>query len=436
MSDLASVVSVTVSTQTAGVTATGFGMPLILSANASFTERVRTYTDLAGMVTDGFASTSPEYKAASAMFSQSPKPPTIAVGRRALKPTLRWAVTPTAVNSFTYSMKFNGSTLTFTADSSATVTEVIAGLKSAIDALSLPVTVSDQTTFMRIVENVAGAWHECSILGTPGSENLSLAMDHADPGLATDLAAIAVENNDWYGIANLYNSPAEIAAIALYAEANTKLFVAASQDTTILGSGTSDVASTEKALAHTKTAIFYHRDNGEFADAAILGKCLPKTPGSETWMFKTLSGVTAGSFTSTQLTNLRAKYCGWYATLGGINQTFEGKVASGTYIDVVRGIDWATARYQEAVVSLFANSDKVAYTDKGISAVCAALRGVQQLGVDNGLFSDNPAPTVTAPRASAATTGDKAARLLSGVKADATIAGAIHKVALTATLSL
>jgi hypothetical protein len=436
MSDIASIVDVQITTQTAGVTQAGFGMPLILSPNATFAERVRFYSDLAGMATDGFSTTGPEYLAASAVFAQTPRPSRIAVGRMANKPTQRWAVTPSAVNSFTYKMKVGGTAVSFTSDGSATLTEIVTGLKAAIDALALPLTVSDQTTYMRIVENVAGASHSVQIDGTPGSENLSLAQDHADPGAAADLAAIALENSDWYAVVNLFNSPAMVTAISTWCASNGKLFVAASQDTAILGAGTSDIASTEKAAARNKTAVLYHKDNFAFFDAALLGRCLPETPGAETWMFKSLSGVTAGSFTATHLTNLRAKNCGWYYTLAGVSMSAEGKVASGSYIDVERGRDWLTARIAERVYSLLVNRSKVPFTDKGISAITNEVRAQLQEGIDNGLLADDPKPTVTAPRAAAVSSTDKAARYLPSVKFDAVLAGAIHKVQIRGTISL
>lgn len=44
-------------------------------------DRVRVYSSLAGMITDGFTDTDPEYLAAQLYFSQSPKPAQVAIGR-------------------------------------------------------------------------------------------------------------------------------------------------------------------------------------------------------------------------------------------------------------------------------------------------------------------------------------------------------------------
>src|SRR5262245_54585804 len=63
-----------------GLARQGFGVPMILSHNASFIDRVRYYTSITA-VGDDFATDSPEYLAARAMFAQRPKPRRIAIGR-------------------------------------------------------------------------------------------------------------------------------------------------------------------------------------------------------------------------------------------------------------------------------------------------------------------------------------------------------------------
>jgi len=84
-------VSLTITAGTTSVARAGFGVPLILSYNAAFPERIRTYLDIEGVAAD-FATTSPEYLAANAIFSQEPRPETIKVGRAVGVPTLAYTV--------------------------------------------------------------------------------------------------------------------------------------------------------------------------------------------------------------------------------------------------------------------------------------------------------------------------------------------------------
>ena len=78
---LASIVSVSIQAGTANVSQRGFGTPLILGWHERFAENVKTYTGLSGMISDGFTVNDPVYKMAAAIFSQSPRPERIKVGR-------------------------------------------------------------------------------------------------------------------------------------------------------------------------------------------------------------------------------------------------------------------------------------------------------------------------------------------------------------------
>lgn len=74
-----------------GLARTSFGIPLILSHNAAFVERVRFYSSIAA-VGDDFDTDSPEYRAANAMFAQTIKPRRIGIGRLTGTVTQRYDV--------------------------------------------------------------------------------------------------------------------------------------------------------------------------------------------------------------------------------------------------------------------------------------------------------------------------------------------------------
>jgi len=69
-------------------------------------------------------------------------------------------VTPTAVNSETYTITINLKTITYTADASATVAEITAGLTTAFNASTEPefaeITATDSTTYVTLTADVAG----------------------------------------------------------------------------------------------------------------------------------------------------------------------------------------------------------------------------------------------------------------------------------------
>lgn len=92
MAGINKVVNITVRASSPGVTRPGFGVPLILSQNATFQERTRVYTS-ADAVSDDFGAGSPEYNAANAIFSQQPATKRIRIGRASTNPvTQRWGV--------------------------------------------------------------------------------------------------------------------------------------------------------------------------------------------------------------------------------------------------------------------------------------------------------------------------------------------------------
>lgn len=91
MSSLSEHVSLTITEDAVGIADASFGTTLILSANAPWPDRYRSYGALADFGVD-FAVGTPEYLAAESLFSQTPHPDTIAVGRAANKPTQKYTI--------------------------------------------------------------------------------------------------------------------------------------------------------------------------------------------------------------------------------------------------------------------------------------------------------------------------------------------------------
>lgn len=422
---ISDIVNVQVTASSTGATQAGFGVPLILSADVAWVERTRSYTGIDGVVLD-VATTTPTYKAAAAAFSQNPRPEKIMIGRLANKPTQRRTITPVVANTTSYAIRVGAVTFTFASDSSALDTEIVAGLIALINAGTDTLTATGTTTLV-LTGNTPGAWDDVEVLDPT---LLSLAQDHADPGVAADLAAIKLEDNTWYGIVNLYNSAAMVTAIAAFAEANEKLLIFATQDSKCVldaESGATDIMKTLKTAAYARTAGIYHPSPGQFADAAWAGRCLPLQPGSETWALKTLAGVAATRLTATWRTNVLAKRGNVYETIAGRNITQFGTVADNEYIDVIRFIDWVKARIAESVFTTLtdSNNPKVPYTDRGIALIAGDVRGVLKEGAAvGGLDADTI--VVSVPKAKDAAPADKAARVLKNLNFSATLQGAIH----------
>jgi hypothetical protein len=439
---LSDIVRVTVTTESAKVLRAGFGVPLILSCNATWLDLVRFYTSADGLLADGFTTDMPEYKMASAIFAQTPAPARVAVGKRGNKPTQRFKVTVSLVaNATAYKLEVNGEEVTFTSDANATNDEIIAGLVTAFNLETSTLTASAQgvvgSQHMQLLGDSAGSWDDVEILDVEKGL-LAIAQDNDDNSVDTDLAAIKVFDGTWYAVLNPWNSKDSIEEIAAWVETNKKLFIAQTCDTeviTVADSIATDVAKTLKTATYFRTALIYHPKVAAFADAAWGGKMLPEDPGSETWKFKTLAGVPAVKFTETHLVNLQAKYCNWYETVAGVNITQEGKVSGNEWIDVIRFRDWLEARIGERIFGRLTTSKKVPFTDHGVTTIVGDVTAQLAEGIRVGGLAKDPEPTVTAPKVADISVLDRANRHLPDVEFSARLAGAIHTLDISGVVS-
>lgn len=324
---------------------------------------------------------------------------------------------------------------------------VINGLRAKVDALNSPPVTGGGTgqltssligsagaRQLRLQANAAGKFFGLRVYDR---NVLISAMDHQDPGVAADLAAIALENNTWYGLVTMFNSQSLIDAAAAWVETNTKLYPAASADTVIprqpVTSDTS-VAIDLKNLGYARSWIFFHPQNDEFAGAAEMGKFFPVSPGGETWRMKTLAGVTVEPYTDTETTNLKAKFCHYYYDIGGRGVVGgDAKDAAGEYVDVVRFLDWYQSELQADLADLAIGLDKIPFTNQGIDLIEAKVTKRNAAGIAAGGIAPDPAPTVTAPDILDVSTADKQARELEGVVTEWTLAGAVHHIDVKVT---
>jgi len=431
---LSDIFVINITTAPAAITQQGFGTPLILAPNATYPERVRTYSDLAGVLVD-FAATTPEYKQAAVLFAQSPRPPQVKMGRLANKPTQHYTLTPAQVlNSTKYAVKVNDVEVSFTSDSSATLAEICTGLAAAIVASGF--TVASTGTTVTVTANTAGAWLSLEV---SDPSLLTSAMDHADPGVAADLAAINLENPDWYCLLSGFNSKLMAAAAAAWVESNGKLFICSTSDTecaTVVAGSATDIMKTLQTSAYARTSVWYHPDPSDFLGAMIAGVCLPKTPGSETWFGKRGSSTARVKLTPTHIVNLRAKNGNsYYDVIPNFGWTFDGKVASGDYIDTVRYRDKLQARIGERCITKTGGADKIAYTDEDAAILEAEIAAELAQGViDKALVPGSIYTSVAATAAQSST--DRGNRVFNGITFGGQIAGAIQGGTFTGTFTV
>lgn len=429
----------------------GYGTPLFACyfSTSIGTGLVRVYnaaTALSAMVTDGFSTNGAPYAMVAAALSQNPAPSTIKLGRRQTVFTQTFTLKClTAVQNAVYSVSLTNTAtgtvtpITYTVGASATTTTVAAAIATLIAAVSGFASATSATDTIT------------ATLTTPGnlfrlqnwSNNFYFADTTPDPSssLTADLTAIAAVDNDWYGLDIDTHSALNLTAAAAFAEANTKLAAFHSCDTAVAdNASTTDILYVQKGLAHMRSYWQYNgKDSFCYAGSAILGSRLPQPPGSDTWDLKTLAGVAVDdstSLTATQEAAVIAKNGNVYTTVANINVTRQGVVASGEYADVVRFRDWVNSTMTARVFQAMINAQKIPYSDLGTEVIAAQVRSTLEDGVKIGGFKNNPAPVVTVALVSAQSSTDRASRKYGGITWQAYLAGAIHLVTLTGTVSV
>ena len=445
MGDLDRIVNVSVTKQTAAVSRVGFGVPMLMSTEAEvdskFTGNAKIYTgiDELGTTGDAFDPTGVTFRKATAIFSQNPRPGQIVVGKRQSLPLMDVLLTPIVVASTLYRITINGTNFDFTSDATPTAAEIITALETAINAGAEDVLATDVGvgTSLQIEKAVTpGGAATAGRLFTIEFNRSLWAFQNvtADPGLSNDLSNISDEtqggNDDWYCALLDSSGDPEIQALALAIEAlGNRIFVAASADADILTASATDTASDLLASAFDRTALLWHENPHTGPDAAWAGNMLPRDPGSATWAFKTLAGIARSILTSAETLFIEGKQATWYKTTAGNNHTYQGQTfASGGFLDITRGIDFIVQRIKENVFGQLINLPKIPYTDSGIAIVQNEVEGVMQLGIANNIFTADPAPVVTVPKANDVDSNDRANRILRDVDFTAQLAGAVHNV--------
>ncbi len=336
--------------------------------------------------------------------------------------------------------------ITISADGAGTLLRanndtIVAQLVQALNAVAgknytaVQTAASGETDIITVTGTAAGDWFSLELVD---ATSMTIAVTHADPGVATDLAAITLASPDWYLLYTLYNSDAYVKAAAAVIETLKKIYIAdvSDSETASLANGGGDLADDLQTSGYDRTAVAYHPSPAAMLGAGWLGSRLPYDPGSETWKFASPNGIASITTTGTHRVNLRAKDANTLQDLGGTNRMWEGTMASGAFIDTIRGLDWLEDDMLVGVFSALASALKIPYTNAGVALIVSEVQASLDRAIDAGVLSSDPKPVVTFPRVSAIADADKALRILPDIKWTAVLAGAIHRVEISGVVSV
>lgn len=427
MTQLTDIVEIQITRETAAVAQTNFNVPAFIFQHTVFQERAREYTSLEA-VADDFPTTSAGYIAASKFFGQQIRPTTIVIGRRQVPSTSLQigAVTVGAV----FTVTINGNAYSYTAIALDTETEVAEALETAINAASLPGITALATLGVLVVTSTVD-W-SISV-----STNITKTDAFATETWPATIEAVQDANDTWYALTTNTHVKADVLAIAGAIEAKRKIYGFSTSDADVKTTATDDVMSSLQDLSYQRTfGLWSATADTEFPECAWIGFQLQERPGSNTWAYKTLAGVTVSTLTDTESTNIKAKGGNTYERIGGLNVTVGGNMAGGEWIDTMVFVDWLEARLRERIWFRLANSKKIPYTQAGATIIETEVRAQLREGIRVGGLADSPAPVVRVPDVLTIAPNLRAQRIFDGIEFEARLAGAIHYVTIRGVVSV
>jgi len=273
---------------------------------------------------------------------------------------------------------------------------------------------------------------------SPRVEKVAVCFVDDFANLATALATYRNNGYDnWYYLLITSRDKTDIAVADAYINSLEKMGFFATSDQTITSTG-------------ERTVILISNNAHEFPEAAWIGRCAAETIGSITWDSKQLSGQKNSDITATQQTSLLASNFNVLREMGGVVVTWEGKTASGQYIDNIQGRDFLKARITEALQSLKINNRKIPMDGRGIALTEAAIREVFRDAGRNGVIAsvideadraksdlgDFQYKLVMPSSVSEISTNDRANRKLLPIKFNAVVGGGINKFDISGVMEV
>lgn len=439
---LSKVVNVLISRTSSFVTVTGFGRANIMGAANRFVDKFRLYTDLAGMLADGFLSSDPEYKAAASLIAQPQRPVDFMVSKRSAATAQVSHVVVSALANANYVVTLNGTAYTYTPGGiPADKTTVVTALKALIDA-------DLATIFVAATLTGAGANKELDLTSTivglaftaAVGANLTLTLPTPSNGVGEDIASLSLASggDDWFGLVLTSHNSDDIRSGAAYIETLQKILIGCNSEAGVLTNGAGNIAAYLKAKKYNNTAYFYSAD-GNFPEAALFGALLTLQPGSASYDLVQLVGIVADGLTATQTNNLDTNNATYFVTIGGLDVTQGGKVAGGEWLDIISGDYWLAARIQEEVFRIMTNLPKVPFTDDGLSIISNGVRKWLSIAEGNSVnLLVVGSSKVVQPAASSYSSADKQARTLANnpITFSAEHQGAIQNVTIKGTIAV
>lgn len=433
---LSNYVNVTVDLNARAIAEDSFDTILISTYHdiGDLNQRVSSYSSLKDMLDADFTVNSTAYKKAQPIFAQANPPKLVKVGKRSSAVTHTIDLTPTVTTvGFVYRLTIDGTEIEYEVVADDTVALICDALVAAINPLA-SVVATDGTTKVTVTAATAGD----IVTITDRSRELTLLDTTAATNLATDIAAYMAEDDNWYGLILDINSEATTAAAAAAIETAEKLLFVEGADTIIGTSSSVDMFSVLVTGNYAKTSAWFHPNLSSGLAGAIMARAFSLPAGTEKYSGNSLRGVATAKLNSTERQYVLAKNGSYFELAADQALTFNGKVASGDWVDLIRGVAWLKNQMRIAIlraVSNGGNPGKVPFNPAGLERIRAAGQQVLDAAVARGFINigtkddpDDPQPIFTVPAYTSFSANDRNSRIVGGVVFTSRASGIIHTV--------
>lgn len=460
MAEWLPIVQVDITLNTTGSTREGFGLPLFVANTDAFPERVKTFASLEDMLATvpAFADeTSAVYKAAVKLWAQTPKVTQFSVARRDMQYLLSISDAPQAGQSFSVQLSGSkdggvtvvNSTVSVNATSGQDAGDIFAALQTAIqnDATfgsMVTATISGTDDLARLLLTTVDADNVFVKASVPTASPITNQASAADTP-AQFITRIREYDDTWYFIGMEERNSQTIIDLSTLIGALRKLFFTATSLTaatqgTVLANATDWVAKLAQDGHPRVVVLWHHTAESDYPEFAYIAYGAPYDAGSISWSNAQLSGVgysqqvNGRPLNAGQKAALETRNCNYVDYDGGLSVVRHGKVSSGEWIDIVRGVDWMQYDLTSSIRDLLVNQKggKITYDDRGITRVRQVIESSLERAVTRNFLESY---TVTVPKASAISTALKRQRILQDVSFNGILAGAIDDVNLQGTVS-
>lgn len=439
MATLDDLCKVEIKLNTAVVSRATFGIPIVYGP-AQFDGFVRSYSKMPDFGEDGLSDG--VYGCLNDIFSQTPSPSIAKVGKASAELFNITYKTMTVGDILSVKDETLDLTYSVVVEQGALMADIMTELSDAINADATNKVISAVTSDNQIAVTYTNP-EDTHIFSV--SKNLTIGDYKIRlSSVLSDLDSIINEDPEFYGIVTPSQDKDVQMAIAEWTESHKKLFGISSTDQNIkLSTSKDDIVAKLRDKQYYRTFSMYHADATESPESAWMGVCFTMAPGTETWANKRLSGITPDRLSTTERTAIIGKNGNtieFYSK--NIALTNQGKVASGEWIDIIRGRDWLADLIQTNMAQMIINTNKIPYDDAGIVKCWANLNASLKKAVDVGFFAQEaitsngnvvPSYICPLPRASEIDDAIKGSRILY-LKFSARVAGAIHMTDITGSV--